>query len=224
MAGDAQSREVLTASVRRLEELDATLTSSGASHWLQEHLIAYYAGRGQEALENFEQAVADYRLSLRRCPNFLWGVVRLAKLVPNELSAEEQELLKWQRRLGNPIGFITKGLQWLDLEVTPQKVTSLHEPVLCTFALLCTDDFNNSKEWWAVFRDRGGKAFQKKLLERQMSGKLLTTKVGELLLLNVSVLPGIDTANGSHRSLQNGDLTITVGPCATRALTLQLRD
>lgn len=224
MAGDAKSREALAASVRRLEELDATLTSSGSSHWLQEHLIAYYAALGQEALGNLDQAVTDYRLSLKRCPNFLWGVVRLAKLDPDELSVEEQKLLKWQRRLGNPIGFITKGLQWLDLEVAPQKVTALHEPVLCMFALLCTDDFNNSKEWRATFRDRRGIVFHKKLLERRMNGKLLTTKVGELLLLNVSVLPGIDTANGSHRSLQNGDLTITVGPCATRALTLQLRD
>ncbi|MBR4519620.1 MAG: O-antigen ligase family protein, partial [Victivallales bacterium] len=222
-ADDTKSREALAASVRRLEELDATLTSSGSSHWLQEHLIAYYAALGQEALGNWDQAVADYRLSLRRCPNFLWGVGRLAQLCPGELSQAEQQLLKWQRRLKNPIGFLSRGLQWLDLDVTPAEVTALHESVQCVFAFLCTDDFYSSKEWRATFCDRQGVVFQKRLMVHQGS-KLLTTQVGELLLFSISVQPGIDTATGSHRSLQNGDLTITVGPCATRALTLQLRD
>ena len=218
-----KSREALTASVRRLEELEATLTSRGAMHWLQEHLIAYYAARGQESLGNVEQAVADYRLSLKRCPNFLWGIVRLAQLRPDELSQSEQQLLKWERRLKNPIGFLSRGMQWLDMEATPAEITALHESVQCVFAFLCTDDFYSSKEWRATFRDRQGVVFQKRLMGHQGS-KLLTTQVGELLLFSIPVQPGIDAANGSHRSLQNGDLTITVGPCTTRVLKLQLRD
>ena len=216
-------REVLAAAVQRLEELNATPVAFGSSRWIQEHLVPYYAGLGQEILGNVDQAVVDYRQSLKLCPNFLWGIVRLAQLRPEELNDSEQQLLQWQRRLANPIGFLSKGLLWLDLETTPQILTELHDTAQCTFALLCTDDFYSSNEWWAVFRDRRGVVFRKKLVKKRMAGKLLTTRVGELLLITIPVQPVVVASKNVYRSLLNGALNISIGSCSTRGPILQLQ-
>ena len=222
VATEESSREAVTAAVRRLEELEASLGGSSRNHWIQGHLIAYYAGQGQEALGNLAAAAADYRLSLRRCPNFLLGVSRLAKLEPDGLTEDQQALLRWGRRLENPIGFLTKGLLWLELETTPSVFTPAEATARCTFALLCTDDINNFVQLAVRFWDSNGLAFRKKLLERQMGGKLLTIRVGELMLVPLEIQPFAETAKRSHRGLKPGNLTVYAGTCVTKAMRLEL--
>ena len=218
----AADREKVTMAVARLEKLYASLEDENAVHWIQEHLIAYYAGMGHEALGNLEQASADYRLALTECPNFLAAAVRLAQIAPEQLKSAEQELLKWQARMGHPIGFLARGLAWLDLDCQPDEIRELYDTTQCTFALLITDDIPRSQEWEAVFYDRRGRVFTKKLIDQNMSAKFLTARVGEVMLLKVPCQPAFDIAKGSRRKLADGDLTVKLGNARARVLRLRL--
>lgn len=216
-------REEMAHAVMRLEQLYAGLQKDTKTvHWLQEHLIPYYAGIGQETLGNLDLASEDYRMALAKCPNFLLGVRQLAQIHPEELSPKEQELLKWQRRLDNPVGMVTNGVMWLEVESSCDSIQKLHETAQCTFVLLCTGDVSYTQEWQVVFRDRRGMAFKKRLADKSMSAKLLTMRVGEVMPLPLSLHPSVDIANGSHRVLVDGGLVAEWNGCRANILKIKM--
>ena len=214
--------EEMVNAVKRLEQLYAGLQNKNAAHWLQEHLIPYYAGIGQESLGNLDQACADYRMALARCPNFLPGIRKLSQIRPEELNSSEQKLLKWQQRMENPIGIVANGMAWLDVESSRDTIQELYETAQCTFVLVCTGDVSYSQEWHVIFRDRRGVVFQKKLVDKGMSAKLLTMRVGEVMSLPMQLHPNVDITGGARRKLADGELTAEWGGCRASILKLDL--
>ena len=219
---ESVDHEEMVNAVARLEQLYAIQQDKNAARWLQEHLIAFYAGRGQEALGNLDQACMDYRMALARCPNFLPGIQRLAQIRNEELNPAEQKLLELQRRVDCPIGIVSNGMVWMDVESSRETIQELYETSQCTFVLLCTGDLNYSQEWQVAFRDRRGVVFHKKLIDKSMGAKFLTMRVGEVMLLPMQLHPNVDVTGWARRKLVDGELTAECGGCRANVLKLDL--